>query len=366
MMPDPGITTYAIGMRQRFRGITERRGMIWRGPAGWAEWSPFEDYDPVETVPWLHAAREAATQGWPAPRRSEVPVNCTVPAVDPQTAHRIASRSGCRTAKVKVAEPGQRPSDDVARVAAVRAALGPGGKIRIDANGGWQAGEAVAAVSDLAAFDLEYVEQPCATVEELASVRGELARSHHPVPVAADESIRRATDPYRVAELEAADIAVLKVQPLGGVRRCLAIAEDIGLPVVVSSAVETSVGIRAGLALAVALPQLPYACGLNTVGLLTDDVVTHPLVADAGVLRIGAPTDWDHRSDTNGASPSEFPSLTDEDVDADAVSRCAAPEWLARQWQERLDSVTATAGITIDDLDIASAEMQQIESELDG
>ncbi len=320
-------------MRNRFRGITQRRGMIWRGPAGWAEWSPFEDYNTAESVPWLHAAREAATQGWPGPRRTGIEVNCTIPVVAPAAAYRIALESGCHTAKVKVAETGQRPSDDIARVAAVRDALGPSGKIRIDANGGWTIDEALRAIGDLAAFGLEYVEQPCATANELATLRRKLARSAHPVPIAADESIRRADDPYRVAELEAADIAVLKVQPLGGVRRCLTIAADIGLPVVVSSAVETSIGIRAGLALAAALPELPYACGLNTISLLTDDIAGHPLIADAGVLRIPA-------MDETGFN----------DVDCDAIRRCTAPAAVAEQWEERLTAVAQAAGLSAADL----------------
>jgi O-succinylbenzoate synthase len=153
----------------------------------------------------------------------------------------------------------------------------------VDANGAWSVDEAVSAIGSLdkAAGGLEYVEQPCATVEELAAVRRAVD-----VPIAADESIRRASDPYLVRDLEAADIAVLKVQPLGGVRACLRIAEEIGMPVVVSSALETSVGIAAGLALAGALPSLPYACGLATVQLLTADVVADPLVPVGGVLPV--------------------------------------------------------------------------------
>lgn len=337
----PDITTYAIDMRSRFRGITQRHGMVWRGPMGWAEWSPFEDYGPTESVPWLHAAREAATTGWPVPRRTEIPVNCTIPAVDPQTAHRIARDSGCRTGKVKVAEPGQHRRDDIARVAAVRDALGPTAKIRVDANGGWTPDTAIAAIADLAVFDLEYVEQPCATVEELAVVRralrgSRLHGSKNPLPVAADESIRRAEDPYRVAELEAADIAVLKVQPLGGVRRCLAIAEDIGLPVVVSSAVETSIGIRAGLALAAALPTLPYACGLNTIPLLTDDLARQPLVAQEGVLRVDEPGFGD--------------------VDAQALERCVAPAALTERWTDRVHRVAELAGLELADLGVGRTD----------
>jgi O-succinylbenzoate synthase len=188
---------------------------------------------------------------------------------------------------VKVAERGQCLTQDVGRLEAVRDALGAYGKIRIDANGGWTVDEAVHAVRELDRFDLEYVEQPCASVDELADLRRRLVRAGVHVPIAADESIRRAADPYQVARCEAADIAVLKVQPLGGVRACLEIAERIGLPVVVSSALETSIGIRAGLALAAALPELPYACGLNTVALLTDDLVPEPLVAVDGMITVG-------------------------------------------------------------------------------
>jgi o-succinylbenzoate synthase len=274
-------------MRTRFRGINERQGMVWRGAAGWGEWSPFLDYRGAELLPWLHAAEEAAELGWPAPLRTEIAVNSTIPAVSPELAHDIARTSGCRTAKVKVAEPGQTLADDAARLEAVRDALGPDGKLRIDANGGWGVDEAVRALRELDRFDLEYVEQPCASIDELADLRRQLARSGSHVPIAADESIRRVGDPYQVAQRAAADIAVLKVQPLGGVRACLRIAERIGLPVVVSSALETSIGIRAGLALAAALPDLPYACGLNTVALLADDLAENPLIAVDGVMKVG-------------------------------------------------------------------------------
>ena len=301
--------------------------MIWRGPAGWAEWSPFEDYRGAEIVPWLRAAVEQATRTWPEPRRDRIPVNVTIPVVEPDVAHRLALESGCRTAKIKVAEPGQTPGDDLARVAAVRDALGPEGKIRIDANGGWDVDEALAALRELSVFGLEYAEQPCPGVEELATLRSRLRRAGIRVPIAADESIRRAEDPYRVAELEAADIAILKVQPLGGVRACLEIADQIGMPVVVSSAVETSIGIRAGIALAAALPELPHACGLNTIRLLTDDLGRPPLIADGGVLPVG-----------------------DLEIDPVAVDRCTAPDDLDRYWQQRLADTLALAELTADDL----------------
>lgn len=272
----PGVPTerslhsFAIPMRTRFRGIDVREGVLLRGPAGWGEFSPFWGYDARESAPWWRCAREAAHDGWPPAVRSSIPVNVTVPAVGPEQAHAIVLASGgCRTAKVKVAEPGQGEGAEEERVAAVRGVLGPGGRIRVDANGAWDVDTAVARIRalDRAAGGLEYVEQPCATLEQLAAVRRRVE-----VPVAADESIRRAEDPLRVALAGAADLVVLKAAPLSGVARALEVARACGLPVVVSSALDTSVGISAGLALAAALPELPYACGLATTGLFTSDV----------------------------------------------------------------------------------------------
>ncbi|WP_433783004.1 o-succinylbenzoate synthase [Actinomycetospora sp. CA-101289] len=273
----------ALPLRTRFRGITTRELALVEGPAGWGEFCPFVEYDDAEALSWWRCAREAAEDGWPAPVRERVEVNATVPAVGPEHAHRIVTASGARTAKVKVAEKGQDAGEDLARVEAVRDALGPDGRVRVDANGGWDVDGAVAAIWALAraAGGLEYVEQPCASVEELAAVRRRVD-----VPVAADESIRRAEDPLRVARAEAADVAVLKVAPLGGVRAALRVAERIGLPCVVSSAVESSVGLAAGLALAGALPELPFACGLGTADLLAADVVTASLHPVAGVLAV--------------------------------------------------------------------------------
>lgn len=290
---------FSIPMRLPFRGITVREGVLIRGEAGWGEFSPFLEYDDSVAAPWLACAREAADQGWPAPRRTSIPVNVTVPACDPVRAHAIVLASaGCRTAKVKVAEPGQSLSDDLARVEAVRDALGPSGRLRIDVNGGWSREVAVSRIRSLdkAAGGLEYVEQPCPEVEDLAWVRRRVD-----VRIAADESIRRAADPYRVRDLEAADIAVLKVQPLGGVRACLRIAEDIGLPVVVSSAVETSVGIAAGVALAAALPELDYACGLATMQLLAGDVTADSLLPVDGALPVRSVTVDDRLMAAHGA-----------------------------------------------------------------
>lgn len=311
-MPEPHV--FAIPLSTRFRGIDVREGVLLRGEAGWGEFSPFLEYDAATARPWLAAAREAADEGWPEPVRTTIPVNVTVPACGPDRAREIVLASnGCRTAKVKVAEPGQSVADDQARLEAVRDALGHDGLVRVDANGGWDVDTAVANIPllDRAAGGLEYVEQPVTSVEDLAVVRRRVG-----VPIAADESIRRAEDPYRVRDLDAADIAVLKVQPLGGVRACLRIAEDIGLPVVVSSALETSIGIAAGVALAAALPDLQHACGLATVQLLTGDVVADSLLPVDGMLPV-----------------------TRADVDPRLLDRWAAAPERHQHWARRLAAV---------------------------
>ncbi|MFI5584314.1 o-succinylbenzoate synthase [Amycolatopsis sp. NPDC051758] len=274
---------YTIPLRNRFRGITVREGVLLRGPAGWGEFCPFADYSDAESVPWLQAALEASETGWPAPVRDRVEVNTTVPVVGPEKAFELVRASGCRTAKVKVADTRASLAEDCARVEAVRAALGPDGAIRVDANMAWDVDTAVRAITDLdkAAGGLEYAEQPCPTIDDLAAVRRRV-----PVRIAADESIRRAEDPLKVAVAGAADIAVLKVAPLGGVRRALEVAEACGLPCVVSSAVETSVGLAAGLALAGALPELEFACGLGTISLLDGDVCAASLSSVDGYLPV--------------------------------------------------------------------------------
>ncbi|MEV6556736.1 o-succinylbenzoate synthase [Nocardia sp. NPDC051756] len=274
---------YAIPMRTRFRGITVREGMLIRGPLGWGDFCPFTEYDDREAAGWLATALEQVTVGWPEPVRERIPINCTVPAVDPERAHAIVAGSGCGTAKVKIADHPDSLAEDLARVEAVRDALGPSGAVRVDANAVWDVETAVAHISriDKAAGGLEYVEQPCRTIEELAAVRRRVD-----VRIAADESIRRAEDPMRVAVAGAADIAVLKCTPLGGVRRALQVAEAAGLPCVVSSALETSVGLAAQLALAGALPELDFACGLGTLSLLTGDVVIDSLRPVDGYLPV--------------------------------------------------------------------------------
>jgi o-succinylbenzoate synthase len=283
----PTLRAFAIPMPTKFRGTTLRQGALLRGPAGWGEFSPFPEYGPRECARWLACALEAAACGWPQPVRDRVPVNVTVPAVGPEHAHAIVAGSGCRTAKVKVAEPGQPAAADIDRVEAVRDAIGADGKIRVDANGGWSVDEAERVLRELARFGLEYAEQPCATLDEMAALRRRVD-----VPLAADESIRRAEDPLKVRAAGAADIVVLKAQPLGGVRSALEIAAACGLPVVVSSAVESSVGLAAGVALAAALPALDHACGLATMSLLAGDVTAAPLAEAGGELPV-RPADVD-------------------------------------------------------------------------
>lgn len=304
---------FDIAMRVRFRGQERRRGMLLQGPAGWGEFSPFPEYDAVVASRWLAAAQEAANHGWPEPLRTRIPVNTTVPAVGPEEAHDLVSASGCTTAKVKVAEHGQSLAEDIARVEAVRDALGRAGRLRIDANAAWALDEAVTALTELSRFGLEYAEQPVASLADMAALRRQVD-----VRLAADESVRNADDPLHIAGLAAADIVVLKVQPLGGVRACLEIAEACGLPVVVSSAIETSIGIAAGIALAAALPELPFACGLGTVPLLDGDVCSDSLLPVDGAMGVSL------------SAPSP-----------DLIDKVQADDDTAGWWQQRLADAQA-------------------------
>jgi O-succinylbenzoate synthase len=305
-----------LALTTRFRGIDVREVMLLEGPTGWGEWAPFLEYGPAESARWLAAAVEAGWRSWPGPLRDLVPVNVIIPAVDPaRAADLVRTSGGCRTAKVKVAEPGQTLADDIARVAAVRTALDEGGAdgcLRVDANGGWDVPSAATALSELAGFGLEYAEQPCATLAEQAELR-----RRTDVPLAADEGVRKAADPEHVAGLrEAADLVVLKVAPLGGVRAALRVAEAAGLPAVVSSALDTSVGLAAGVALAAALPSLPYACGLGSGRLLASDVVR------ARLLPVGG----------------ELPVTTRPVPDPDLLAALAAPADRVAWWRSRLAS----------------------------
>lgn len=268
----------ALPMRVRFRGITTRELALIDGPAGWGEFGAFLEYDPPEAAHWLASGLEAAYSEPPVPRRDRIPINATVPAVPAAQVPEVLKRfPGARTAKVKVAESGQTLDDDVARVEAVRALVPT---VRVDANGGWTVAQAVEAAHALG--PLEYLEQPCKTVEELAELRRQVD-----VPIAADESIRKASDPLKVVRAGAADIAVLKVAPLGGISALLRIAEQIDIPIVISSALDSAVGIAIGLSAAGALPELRHACGLGTGGLFVDDVA-EPLTPQDGYLPVGS------------------------------------------------------------------------------
>ena len=284
------ILVYKVAMTTRFRGVTRREGLLLHGHAGWGEAAPFWNYDDLESSRWLAAALESARRFPPVPRRKFVPVNVTIPVISPEEAYERVKASGeCATAKIKVAEPGVSVGRDCARIAAVADALretvGGQAMIRLDANGAWevdQAREAIPAMASAAGVvPIEYVEQPCLTVDELAQIRRSVD-----VPIAADESIRRAEDPLEVARKEAADVVIIKVAPLGGVRAALKVARKSGLGVVVSSALETSVGLSVGVAAAAAVPGVPRAAGLATASLLVGDV-TQPLIPERGCLPVG-------------------------------------------------------------------------------
>jgi o-succinylbenzoate synthase len=276
----------ALPMRVRFRGITTREVALIEGPAGWGEFGAFLEYGPAEAAQWLASAIETAYRRPPPLRRDRIPINATVPAVPAAQVSEVLDRfPGARTAKVKVAEPGQTLADDVARVNAVRELVPI---VRVDANGGWSVDQAAQAAAALTADGpLEYLEQPCGTVNELAALRLRVD-----VPIAADESIRKADDPLAVVRAHAADIAVLKVAPLGGISALLDIADQIDIPVVVSSALDSAVGIAAGLRAAAALPRLGHACGLGTGGLFLEDVVdvSEFTVPHDGFLTVGPVT----------------------------------------------------------------------------
>lgn len=309
-----GLRVVSIPLHTRFRGIRRREIALLQGPVGWGEFSPFLEYEPAEAARWLAGGISSAWYPWPQPVRADVPVNATVPSVDAARVPEVlAHYDGCGTVKVKVAEKGQDLQQDLDRVAAVRAAVGPDAHVRVDANGAWSVADAKDALSRLSAYDLEYAEQPCATAPELREVRLALARSGVAVPIAADESIRKAEDPIRVARLEAADIAVIKVAPLGGVERALEIAHDCGLPIVVASALDSSVGMAAGVALAAALPELPYACGLGTIELFDGDVTRDRLVPRHGTIAVRR-----------------------AQVDPDALDRWAAPSDRVDWWKDRV------------------------------
>jgi o-succinylbenzoate synthase len=301
----------SLPMRVRFRGITVREALLLRGPEGWTEFSPFVEYDDAEAAAWLRAAIDF---GWTHhdPAADSVPVNATVPAVTADQVPDVLARyPGCTTAKVKVAEPGTTVEDDVARVAAVRRVMGDDARIRVDANALWSVDEAERALTALAPFGLEYAEQPCTTVHELAELRDRIAGLG--VSIAADESVRKAADPLAVARAGAADVLIVKAQPLGGITAAAQIVAEAGLPCVVSSALDTSVGIGMGAFLAARATTPGTACGLGTVAMFESDVTPEPLLPVDGRIPV------------RRASPSE-----------DLLARYAASPERTAWWTERL------------------------------
>lgn len=306
---------FHIPMRRRFRRVEARSGVLVRGSAGWGEFSPFPDYGPQYAARWLQAARAHAEGAFPEPVREVVPVNASVPATTPREAFELVASSGCTTAKVKVAAPGDDLAADLDRVAAVRRALGVGGQLRIDANGAWDVATAAVALKRLDAYDLQYAEQPVATLEEMRQLGGRVR-----VPLAVDESLRTAIDPVAVAGSLPADVLVVKVQPLGGLWRALEVVEAAPASPVVSSALETSVGLSAGLALAGALEELELACGLGTAALLVGDVTADPLEPDHGVLRVRRPDPDPALLDTWSPPPDQAGRLLEAMRAADEAS----------------------------------------------
>jgi len=259
----------ALPMKTKFRGITVREVALIKGPHGWGEFSPFLEYDDAESAPWLASAIEAATTPKPQLYRTSVAINGTIPALnEPADLKRVVdSFPGVSSFKVKV---GNDLAEDLARVNVIRN-LQPQAKIRIDVNGLWSVGQAEAFLS--AVGDIEYVEQPCATIEELRELK-----SRTSVKIVGDEVLRKAADPFAIDFTGAIDYLMLKVQPLGGIKRAHALAEHHNLPVVVSSALESAIGINYGLTLAASFETMNFNCGLGTGSLLAADVAQLPIV----------------------------------------------------------------------------------------
>ena len=259
----------ALPMKTKFRGITVREVALIKGPHGWGEFSPFLEYDDAESASWLASAIEAATTPKPKLYRTSVAINGTIPALnEPADLKRVVdSFPGVKTFKVKV---GNELAEDLARVNVIRN-LQPQAKIRIDVNGLWSVDQAEAFLS--AVGDIEYVEQPCATIEELRELK-----SRTSVKIVGDEVLRKAADPFAIDFTGAIDYLMLKVQPLGGIKRAHALAEHHNLPVVVSSALESAIGINYGLTLAASFETMNFNCGLGTGSLLAADVAQLPIV----------------------------------------------------------------------------------------
>lgn len=276
----PDLLILSLPLRNKFRGITTREVAIFRGPSGWTEFGPFLEYDDQEAATWMQAAMEAAQEPWPKLYREKIPINATLPLVEPELVRQILERfPGCKTVKIKVND-----FENGARIVEETLNIHPEMRIRLDVNAVWSATQAI---SNLLEYHLrfgnvfEYVEQPCATLKELARVKKEI-----PIPIAADESIRKNLSGDFRDFSEYADYAILKWQPVGGFAAAHKLAEAIGLPVVISSALETGIGISHGLALAASFENPSSACGLGTVALFESDMCNPTSLVTDGYLEI--------------------------------------------------------------------------------
>jgi O-succinylbenzoate synthase len=278
------ISVVSIPMLTKFRGLSHREALIFKGTKRWAEFSPFIEYSDQEASNWLSAALSFANQELPKQHRTSIGVNATLPAVTPDQVESVLAKFGeFKTVKIKVGEVGQPLIKDVLRVLKVAESF-PDCKIRLDANGNFSPEQAIELLRQLPLERIDYFEQPCATIAELVELKRTIGEQKLSVLIAADESIRKAEDPLEVARQGAADIVMLKVQPLGGIEKCLEIAKQTGLPAVVSSALETSIGLSQGAYLAAALPELEFDCGLGTLSLMESDITANPLTAVSGSI----------------------------------------------------------------------------------
>jgi len=278
----------SIPLRTRFRGMTERELLVFEGPNGWSEWAAFPEYSDEEASIWLEAALEWGYGKLPSPKQTEVKVNAILPAINGEEIAKVLTRAGkFETVKIKVAEPGQDASLDVARIQEVKN-LYPEAKLRLDANGGFEIPKAVELIEALSGLDirLEYFEQPVKTIAELAELRLEISKRGLDTLVAADESVRKSSDPLAVEIAQAADILVLKSAPLGGVAKALEIAASSKLPIVASSAMQSSIGLAAELHFAASLENSSFDAGLGTLNLFAGDLVKDSLKPVDGVLEV--------------------------------------------------------------------------------
>lgn len=314
------VFVYAIDMRIPVRGLTLREGVIIERGGLWSEWSPGLELGDRAAARWLRAS---VSDDNPQLQRASIPLSVTIPALPADQAAQLARESACVTATVVVADPAFDDDADFARVAAVREALGGHGKLRVDAAGAWSVERAVEMLTKLAQFDLQFVEQPVASADEMRQLRKELQSRRLEIAFAADEMINEEPencDPDEIQQF--VDYAVLKVQPLGGVAATLDFAQQFEIPVVISSMCETSIGLHAGIRAAACLPTLRLSNELDTIRLLTADVVAKPLASQYGAVRVaGRPR-----------------------ADLELLTQNAADEQRTTWWLERLDRCVALLG----------------------